>query len=53
MTADDIRRAYDEAAAEVLLEHREAIARVLGEGRRDKDADQIAAVRARLVEHLP
>lgn len=53
MTADDIKRAYDEAVEEVLLAHREAVAKVLGEEQQHKEAEDLAAVRARLIEHLP
>lgn len=53
MTADDIKRAYDEAAQGVLLEHQEAVAQILGEEQKKKEEADIAAVRARLIEHLP
>lgn len=53
MTADDIKRAYDEAVQEVLLAHQKAVASVLGEEQQHKEAEDLAAVRARLIEHLP
>jgi len=53
MTADDIKRTYDEAAQAVLLEHQQAVATILGKEQKKKDETDIAAVRARLIEHLP
>lgn len=53
MTADEIKRAYDEAVEEVLLAHRTGIAEILEEGQRAKDGEDIEKVRARLIEHLP
>ncbi len=52
MTPQEIKRAYDEAAAEVLEEHRVRIAKVLDKGQKNDDAARLEAVRAKLIDPL-
>jgi len=53
MTPQEIKRAYDEAAAEVVEEHRARIASVLGERQRKEDVTRLEVLRARLIDPAP
>lgn len=53
MTPQEIKQAYDEAAAEVLEEHRRRIARVLDKGQKNEDAARLEAIRAKLIKPTP
>lgn len=52
MTPQKIKRAYDEAVAEVLEEHRARIAEIINGTQKSKDRTQLEAVRARLNDPL-
>ncbi len=52
MTSQEIKRAYDEAVAEVLEEHRVRIAEVLDRGQKNGDTARLEAVRAKLIDPL-